>query len=43
MNENNRSKYLRLNHNYIKYLLECYSKDLCYLKVQHTWNENNHV
>ena len=22
-------------------LLECYSKDLCYLKVQNEWNENN--
>ena len=24
-----------------KVLLECYSKDLCYLKVQCDWNENN--
>ena len=24
-----------------KVLLECYSKDLCYLKVQDDWNENN--
>lgn len=22
-------------------LLECYSKDLCYPKVQETWNDNN--
>lgn len=24
-----------------KVLLECYSKDLCYPKVQDDWNENN--
>lgn len=24
-----------------KALLECYSKDLCYYKVQDNWNENN--
>lgn len=24
-----------------KLLLECYSKDLCYPKVSHNWNENN--
>lgn len=24
-----------------KALLECYSKDLCYCKIQDKWNENN--
>ena len=24
-----------------KALLECYSKDLCYYKIQDKWNENN--